>query len=217
MSVRMITTVFAWGAGADWTSGRRLVPLALADQANDQGRCWPGIDRIAEKCGLARETAVRHLQTLAKDGWIVIVKRRAAGGMFRTNHYQLTQKLLSPPDDTPSSCQTEPLDETSHGAEPSDVSSPEPCDISANTVWGKSHPNHQLEPSEEPPPPEAGQNGGGGDEEIGEKRKEGRGDRLERLGIRDRFHSIPGRPELSNDQGTRKHPTPGGRPQGGFQ
>lgn len=55
MSVRAIT--WAWDAETRTTT-ERLVLLALADNADDHGRCWPSLRTVASKCRLSvRQTA----------------------------------------------------------------------------------------------------------------------------------------------------------------
>jgi hypothetical protein len=53
---------------------RRLVLLALADYANDQGMAWPSIASLAQKCRLSERQTQRILRILEKDGEIIIRK-----------------------------------------------------------------------------------------------------------------------------------------------
>lgn len=48
----------------------KLVLLALADHADDEGICWPGTKRVAAKGNVARSTLMGHLQTLRKAGLV---------------------------------------------------------------------------------------------------------------------------------------------------
>jgi hypothetical protein len=52
--------------------GRRLVLLALADHAHDDGRCaWPSVQTIARKTRMSRRGVQKALRELEKEGRIV--------------------------------------------------------------------------------------------------------------------------------------------------
>lgn len=99
MSIKVTSGVFEWGSGANWTPGQRLVLLALADHADDEGICWPGMKRVAEKCGLARETVIRYIKKLGDDGWLKAEKRRGQDGRQMTTVYHFTAQFLNGPQD----------------------------------------------------------------------------------------------------------------------
>ncbi|MGA1037178.1 MAG: helix-turn-helix domain-containing protein [Ilumatobacteraceae bacterium] len=73
MSLRAMS--WAW-AQATKSSGERLVLLALADHAGEDGECWPQTGRLGEKCDLDRKTVQRHLTALDERGIIEKVSRR---------------------------------------------------------------------------------------------------------------------------------------------
>ena len=54
----------------DLPSSRKMVLLALADCANDEGLAWPSIATIARKCSVDRRTAQRSLRQLELDGYL---------------------------------------------------------------------------------------------------------------------------------------------------
>lgn len=56
-------------------SGRKLILLALADNANDEGICWPSIPTIARRCSCSDRTVQINLQEMEDDGWIRVRKR----------------------------------------------------------------------------------------------------------------------------------------------
>jgi hypothetical protein len=43
---------------------RKLVLLKLADNANDQGECWPSCNYIAEQCEMSRRSVMDHVKKL---------------------------------------------------------------------------------------------------------------------------------------------------------
>ena len=72
----------------------RVMLLALADNANDEGFCWPGIPRLRRKCALTTDRGARKVierliewsETAPPD--CVIVRVQRTGGS--TNTYTLT-------------------------------------------------------------------------------------------------------------------------------
>lgn len=75
-------------------SSHKFVLLALADRADDNGYCWPGIPNIVLKTGLSRSTAIRGLGTLESDGWIQKRARRRRDGTQDTNAYRINLAKL---------------------------------------------------------------------------------------------------------------------------
>lgn len=69
---------------------RKLVLLKLADQANDNGECWPSYKTIAEAAECSRRSAVTHIDWLEKHGFLWIEERRLDGNRNMTNVYHLT-------------------------------------------------------------------------------------------------------------------------------
>jgi hypothetical protein len=79
MSVKRITAVWdlSLAEGND-----RLIMLALADHADDDGFAWPGVERIAEKCRLSKRTVLRSIESLEALGELWVSRNRRRG-----NHY----------------------------------------------------------------------------------------------------------------------------------
>ena len=66
----------------------RLVLLALADNANDEGVCWPSLNTIARKCSLERRSVIRLVAQLVDKG-LLTVQRRWEGITNLTNLYRI--------------------------------------------------------------------------------------------------------------------------------
>jgi hypothetical protein len=69
----------------------KAVLMALADEADDAGTCFPALKRIAGKSGLSRPTVIRHLRTLetAPLRLVLMEPRTALGGRQTSNLYRL--------------------------------------------------------------------------------------------------------------------------------
>lgn len=80
MSVALMTS--AWKS--IYPSGKKMVLLALCDNANDQGECFPSISMLAEKCSMSERSIFNHIADLEKDG---AIKRNNRAG--RSTVYQL--------------------------------------------------------------------------------------------------------------------------------
>lgn len=71
--------------------GRLLVLLALADRANDDGICWPGITELARKSRLSDRQVERVLKGLEKDGELELPPGKAS----KTSPYRIRQNVGS--------------------------------------------------------------------------------------------------------------------------
>ena len=83
----VVASAWAWsvrGAGPM----PKLVLAALADQADDDGWCWPSQAVIAERCEMGERTVRRHIATLRDLGLLTPVVRSSTWGR-RSNGYQL--------------------------------------------------------------------------------------------------------------------------------
>jgi hypothetical protein len=85
----------------------KLVLMALADAADDQGVCWPSVSTLAKKCTVSTRTVQRSLRTLIDRGLLIAEPRQRRDGSSTSNCYRLLiagGDNLSPPseaDDTP--------------------------------------------------------------------------------------------------------------------
>jgi hypothetical protein len=59
---------------------RKLVLLKLADNANDQGECWPSYNYIAEQCEMSRRSVMDHVKKLEKSGFLRREYRKGVKG-----------------------------------------------------------------------------------------------------------------------------------------
>lgn len=80
-------TFWAWEQTAP--TGAKMVLLALADTANDDGECWPGRKFIAEKCGMTDRTVTTHIKTLEGLGLVNVEPRPRDDGSQASNLYRL--------------------------------------------------------------------------------------------------------------------------------
>lgn len=74
-------------------ANHRLVLLALADAANDEGVCWPSVATIARKAGCGEATVRRALSQLESEG-LVSREKRGVNGRQRSNFYHLQRAAL---------------------------------------------------------------------------------------------------------------------------
>ena len=49
---------------------RKLVLLKLADNANDQGECWPSYQYIADQCEMSKRSVMAHIDALIESGFL---------------------------------------------------------------------------------------------------------------------------------------------------
>nr|WP_321482600.1 helix-turn-helix domain-containing protein [uncultured Cohaesibacter sp.] len=65
----------------------KLVLMALADSADDDGFCWPKLDTIASKASTSRSTVKRAIKELADLNLLSVEHRERENGASATNYY----------------------------------------------------------------------------------------------------------------------------------
>ena len=73
MSIALMT--LAWKS--DFSTGQKMVLLALCDNANDRGECYPSVSMMAEKCSMSERSVFNHLDFLETSG--AILKNQRTG------------------------------------------------------------------------------------------------------------------------------------------
>lgn len=88
MSFKLVAQVMDIKVGSPL---RKIILIKLADQANDEGVCWPSYESIAKTCEISKRSVITHIQKLEKQGFLRIEKRynKEAGKNF-SNKYHLT-------------------------------------------------------------------------------------------------------------------------------
>lgn len=83
----VIAMAWAWtinGLGPD----TKFVLIALAEQADENGYCWPSQKLIAQRVEMGERTVRHHLKTLQKVGLLTAEVRSSADGRC-ANAYRL--------------------------------------------------------------------------------------------------------------------------------
>lgn len=75
-------------------ANKRLLLLALADNANDRGFCKPGVAYSAGKTQTGRSTVFRLLNALEEEGLLERRERRRKNGSRRSNAYRINLEGL---------------------------------------------------------------------------------------------------------------------------
>ena len=85
MSMRLMVQAMNCEVG---NPARKLVLLKLADNANDDGICFPSYQYIADKCEMSKRSAISHIDDLIKMGFVTKKARKNKDGSS-TNLYLL--------------------------------------------------------------------------------------------------------------------------------
>ena len=78
-----------WAWQAPLPPGPKIVLLALADIADDEGICWPGHRSLAAKCSVTVRTVQRTIAALQAQGQLLIEPRYRQDGSRSSNRYRL--------------------------------------------------------------------------------------------------------------------------------
>ena len=76
-----------WAWGVDLPPAMKLVLLKLADRANDDGECWPGMEVVAEACGVSVRSVMRYVKQMEEMGLLRVDRRIGEDGRRLTNVY----------------------------------------------------------------------------------------------------------------------------------
>jgi hypothetical protein len=79
MSIKIMTKV--WDESKHRGS-ELLILLALADRANDDGLCWPGIADLMHRGRIARRQITNILNTLQASGELVLIRRSGKPNLY---------------------------------------------------------------------------------------------------------------------------------------
>jgi hypothetical protein len=91
----MSLKVMHWAWSLSLSPAPKIVLLALADEANDDGFCFPSVPYLANKCSLDQRTVQRVLRKLAHAQYMSIEHRFRRDRARTSNGYRLT--VSSPP------------------------------------------------------------------------------------------------------------------------
>ena len=86
MSIKLMSCVFE----LPLRPADKLVLLAIADHANDEGHGWPSIETLANKSSVSRRTVLRILKGLEGAGLLNRQKRSRKNGSRTSSLYKLT-------------------------------------------------------------------------------------------------------------------------------
>lgn len=81
MSIRLMSAIFE---STSLSPTERLIMLALADHADDSGRCYPSILRLCQRTGLSERAVQTNIRKLSGQGYIKIIP---GGGKGNSNLY----------------------------------------------------------------------------------------------------------------------------------
>jgi len=110
----------------------KLVLLKIADNANDDGVCWPSYGHIADQCEITKRSAINHINKLIEAG--LVTKQVRTNGYKSNSSNVYTVLSGSEPNSPPSES----------NAPPSEPNSPPPSEPNSPRT------SHSLEPVKEP-------------------------------------------------------------------
>lgn len=93
MSIRIMSLVWDISLG----DSDKIVLLALADNANDEGACWPSIATLARKCSKDERTVQRVIARLIEAKHISRVERSGTSNMWRVHPRHNATPVTVPP------------------------------------------------------------------------------------------------------------------------
>ena len=84
-----------WAWDQQLPAGEKLLLLALADTANDDGECWPGRKRLAAKCGVTPRSVTSHIKALQGRGLLRVEEQYRDDGSQTSSRYFLAPTVAT--------------------------------------------------------------------------------------------------------------------------
>lgn len=84
MSLQAMTLVLDF-APEHWSSGRRMVALAIADRVGQDGTTWCSVADVCQRSGLHERMVRYHIKALAQEGVLMSEPRTRDNGSQRSN------------------------------------------------------------------------------------------------------------------------------------
>ncbi len=81
-----------WAWQIDLIANKKLTLLCLADHADNDGVCWPGISAVVEKTGLSRRTVINFLHEFEAGGLLRQQHRKGTNGRQLSSVIELNLK-----------------------------------------------------------------------------------------------------------------------------
>jgi hypothetical protein len=85
-----------WAFKQTLRPAEKILLLAIADYADDEGACWPSLATLVEKTGLSERSIRTHLRTLEHFDLLTTVERRRSNGSQTSNRYVLHMDMTPP-------------------------------------------------------------------------------------------------------------------------
>ncbi|HEJ4762469.1 TPA: helix-turn-helix domain-containing protein [Pseudomonas aeruginosa] len=119
---------------------QKAVLISLADQANDQGVCWPAVDSIAMRCCLSKRAVQQAIKWLRSVGIVSVEERQG-----RSTMYSVTPAAYAPPQQMHPSSKCTPA---GNAPTPADAAPPPPQEM--HPTPADAAPRTVIEPTREP-------------------------------------------------------------------
>ncbi|WP_430929981.1 helix-turn-helix domain-containing protein [Pseudomonas aeruginosa] len=119
---------------------QKAVLISLADQANDQGVCWPAVDSIAMRCCLSKRAVQQAIKWLRGAGIVSVEERQG-----RSTMYSVTPAAYAPPQEMHPRSKCTPA---ANAPTPADAAPPPPQDL--HPTPADAAPRTVIEPTREP-------------------------------------------------------------------
>lgn len=78
-----------WAWSLSLPPALKLILMALADEADDDGLCWPSVRRIARKAGVSERTVQRAIKKYGSSDLLRVSVRSRTDGSQASNFYHL--------------------------------------------------------------------------------------------------------------------------------
>jgi hypothetical protein len=148
MSVRVMTEVWA----LELADSQKIVLLALADCANDEGHCWPSMLSLARKCSKGQRTVQGVVKSLVDAGHVTRREVPGRGCEYWVHPRKAGEPSRTPAEPAPRSHRAPQRSRPAVTAPRNDCATPpQPLLDTPAAAADKPSENHQ-EPSKDSPP-----------------------------------------------------------------
>lgn len=85
----------AWAVGQKLPTKEKIILLMMANYADENGKCWPSMNRLCDDTGMKKDSVIRAIKSLESLGLIETSRRKVEGVNLPNNYHLKMQGVVA--------------------------------------------------------------------------------------------------------------------------